>query len=58
MIDILGKRPFTSKDDMDKWLDEHRKAKLPPPMESEIDDPLPGPTPVPIAKALDDLKML
>jgi len=59
MIDILGKRPFTSKDDMDKWLDEHRKeAKLLPPIESEIDDPLPGPTPVPAAKALDDPKML
>ncbi len=44
---------------MDKWLDEHRKVKLPPPVEGEIDDPLPnGPTPVPIAKSLDDPRML
>ena len=59
MIEILGKRPFASKDDMDRWLDEHHKqAKIPPSVEGEIDDPLPSPTPVPIAKALDDPKML
>ncbi|KAF5356136.1 hypothetical protein D9756_004071 [Leucocoprinus leucothites] len=59
MIETLGKRPFTAKDDMDKWLDEHRKeVKLPPPMEGEVDDPLPTPAPAPIAKALDDPRML
>ncbi|KAJ3565462.1 hypothetical protein NP233_g7614 [Leucocoprinus birnbaumii] len=59
MIGLLGKRPFTSKDDMDKWLDEHRKeAKLPPPTEGEVDDPLPSPAPAPIAKALDDPRIL
>jgi AFG3 family protein len=61
MIDLLGRRPFTSKDDMDKWLDEHRKeVKLPPPTEGEVDSPFPDPAPVPapIAKALDDPRML
>lgn len=59
MIELLGKRPFTSKDDMDKWLDEHRKeVKLPLPTEGEIDDPLPSPSPAPIAKSLDDPRML
>lgn len=60
MIELLGKRPFTSKDDMDKWLDEHHKdVKLPPSTEGEVDDPLPTPTPAPapICKALDDLRM-
>jgi AFG3 family protein len=61
MIDLLGRRPFTSKDDMDKWLDEHRKeVKLPPSAEGEVDGPFPDPAPVPapIAKALDDPRML
>lgn len=59
MIELLGKRPFTSKDDMDKWLDEHRKeVKLPLPTEGEIDDPLPSPSPAPISKSLDDPRML
>lgn len=59
MIGLLGKRPFSSQDDMDKWLDEHRKeAKLPPPIEGEVDDPMPNPTPAPISKALDDPRIL
>ncbi|EKM83580.1 hypothetical protein AGABI1DRAFT_50841 [Agaricus bisporus var. burnettii JB137-S8] len=61
MIGLLGKRPFSSKDDMDKWLDEHRKeVKLPPSAEGEVDGPFPDPAPVPapIAKSLDDPSML
>jgi AFG3 family protein len=55
MIELLGKRPFTAKDDMDKWLDEHRKeAKLPPPTQGKIEDPLPSPASAPICKPLDD----
>ncbi|KAF8167778.1 peptidase family M41-domain-containing protein [Crassisporium funariophilum] len=61
MIDLLGKRPFSRGDDMDKWLDENRGEKsAPPPLETptpaEVDDPMP--TPAPIAKALDDKLML
>lgn len=45
MIDLLGKRPFSGKDDMDKWLDEHstehKRAPLPIP---EPDQPLPDPS--------------
>ena len=57
MINLLGKRPFSRGDDMDKWLDENRGEKsapapleVPPP--TEADGPMP--TPAPIAKALDD----
>lgn len=62
MVTLLGKRPFSSKDDMDKWLDENRGEKsAPPPLEratspAEVEDP--GPMPVPISKALDDKLML
>jgi AFG3 family protein len=62
MISMLGKRPFVGRsDDMDRWLDENRGEKsAPPPLESppptEVDDPMPQPTP--IAKALDDKLML
>ncbi|KAF8807710.1 ATP-dependent metallopeptidase Hfl [Phlegmacium glaucopus] len=57
MIDLLGKRPFSRGDDMDKWLDENRGEKsAPAPLEAppptELDDPMP--TPAPIAKSLDD----
>ena len=65
MIDLLGKRPFSRGDDMDKWLDENRGEKsAPAPLEApppeapdtppptEVDGPMP--TPAPIAKALDD----
>ncbi|KAH8102512.1 ATP-dependent metallopeptidase Hfl [Cristinia sonorae] len=50
MIQLLGPRPFQSKDDMDKWLDENRKQErsAPPPLE-EIDPeaaPTPAATPV------------
>ena len=60
MIDLLGKRPFSRGDDMDKWLDENRGEKsAPAPLEAppptEVDDPMP--TPAPIAKALDDRLM-
>jgi AFG3 family protein len=60
MINLLGKRPFTGReDDMDKWLDEHHKNGLampeagnkspaPPP---PSDDPLP--TPAVATKKLD-----
>ncbi|THH33544.1 hypothetical protein EUX98_g637 [Antrodiella citrinella] len=35
MITLLGPRPFKSKDEMDKWLDENRKQErsAPPPLE-------------------------
>lgn len=46
MIQILGPRPFKSKDDMDKWLDENRKQErsAPPPLE-EVDPPEGAPAP-------------
>lgn len=62
MVKLLGKRPFTSRDDMDKWLDENRGEKsAPPPFEpssipAEVEGP--EPTPVPISKALDDKLIL
>lgn len=57
MINLLGKRPFSRGDDMDKWLDENRGEKSAPapleaPSPTEVDGPMP--TPAPIAKALDD----
>lgn len=58
MLRLLGKRPFSSQDDMDKWLDENRGEKsAPPPLEPappvpEVESP--GPMPAPAAKALDD----
>jgi AFG3 family protein len=54
MINLLGKRPFSRGDDMDKWLDENRGEKsAPAPLEApEVESPMP--TPAPIAKALDD----
>lgn len=62
MLGLLGKRPFSSRDDMDKWLDENRGEKsAPPPLESssplpEVDRP--GPVPAPVFRALDDRLML
>jgi AFG3 family protein len=64
MIDLLGKRPFSRGDDMDKWLDENRGEKsAPAPLEAppveahpEVDDPIPAPAP--IAKALDDDQLM
>ncbi|EIN14102.1 ATP-dependent metallopeptidase Hfl [Punctularia strigosozonata HHB-11173 SS5] len=51
MIDLLGKRPFSRPDDMDKWLDENHKPKAPLPSAAEPLDPPPeslgGPTPQP-----------
>ena len=40
---MLGPRPFKSKDDMDKWLDEHRKVErsAPPPLENVVPDDAP-----------------
>ncbi|CAA7259936.1 unnamed protein product [Cyclocybe aegerita] len=63
MIDLLGKRPFASRDDMDKWLDEHRGEKsAPPPIETppagDVEDGPLGPAPIPISKSLDDKLML
>ena len=57
MINLLGKRPFSRGDDMDKWLDENRGEKSAPapleaPSPTEVDGPMP--TPASIAKALDD----
>ena len=57
MVKLLGKRPFTARDDMDKWLDENRGEKsAPPPLEPssppELDNQ--APIPAPISKALDD----
>lgn len=58
MIDTLGKRPFESDDDMDKWLDKNRGEKsAPPPPPEEIPAPpspedalgQPGHTPAPLA---------
>ena len=61
MIGLLGKRPFSRGDDMDKWLDENRGEKsAPAPLESpppiEVDGPTPAPAP--IAKALDDAQLM
>ncbi|KAF9022502.1 ATP-dependent metallopeptidase Hfl [Hymenopellis radicata] len=48
MIDLLGKRPFSGKDDMDKWLDEHgserKKVPLPIPDVDATPNPLPEPS--------------
>jgi AFG3 family protein len=66
MIDLLGKRPFSRGDDMDKWLDENRGEKsapapleAPPPEAPDAPPPTeadgPMPTPAPIAKALDEI---
>lgn len=58
MVTLLGKRPFTARDEMDKWLDENRGEKsAPPPLEpssspAEVEGP--EPLPLPISKALDD----
>jgi AFG3 family protein len=52
MIELLGKRPFSRPDDMDKWLDENHKPKaslpattepLDPPQE-DMGEPAPQPT--------------
>lgn len=45
MIELLGKRPFGEKDDMDKWLDEHasERAEAPLPI-PDPDSPIPNPT--------------
>ncbi len=46
MIDLLGKRPFSGKDDMDKWLDEHgsERKKVPLPIPDADANPLPEPS--------------
>lgn len=50
MIRLLGKRPFSRSDDMDKWLDDNRGEKsAPPPLERvELppDEPMPAPAAV------------
>lgn len=47
MIKLLGKRPFSRSDDMDKWLDENRgENSAPPPLErveDQSDEPMPAP---------------
>lgn len=47
MIRLLGKRPFSRPDDMDKWLDENRGEKSAPPplerIEDATDEPMPAP---------------
>lgn len=56
MIGLLGQRPFTSKDDMDKWLDENRKPQersAPPPLE----DIEPEETPAPVATRVKDMDL-
>lgn len=51
MITLLGKRPFSTQDDMDKWLDENHKQErsAPPPFESA-----PEPAVAPAASKLRD----
>ncbi|KIY66190.1 ATP-dependent metallopeptidase Hfl [Cylindrobasidium torrendii FP15055 ss-10] len=45
MIDLLGKRPFKVKDDMDKWLDEHGKEHKQAPVPiPESEQSLPAPS--------------
>jgi len=62
MVTLLGKRPFSSRDEMDKWLDENRGEKsAPPPLEplsspTEVEGP--EPMPVPISNTLDDRLMI
>jgi AFG3 family protein len=57
MINLLGKRPFSKGDDMDKWLDEHRGSEksAPPPLEDTPEPPIGSsePSPVAIATKLD-----
>ncbi|KAK2461667.1 hypothetical protein APHAL10511_006130 [Amanita phalloides] len=48
MIRLLGKRPFSRTDDMDKWLDENRGEKSAPPPLERIDDPPEEPLPAPV----------
>ncbi|KAF8640855.1 hypothetical protein AX17_000503 [Amanita inopinata Kibby_2008] len=47
MIKLLGKRPFSRPDDMDKWLDEnHGERSAPAPLEpisESTDEPMPTP---------------
>jgi len=61
MVKLLGKRPFSSRDDMDKWLDENRGEKsAPPPLEpsmSPVEVEEPSPIPVPFSKALDNVDL-
>ncbi|TFL06779.1 peptidase family M41-domain-containing protein [Pterulicium gracile] len=54
MIRMLGKRPFSKGDDMDKWLDEHRPAErsAPPPLEEEPPSDSPEPAPAPVVAAV------
>lgn len=51
---MLGKRPFSKGDDMDKWLDEHRPAErsAPPPLEEEPPSDSPEPAPAPVVAAV------
>ncbi|TCD69955.1 AAA ATPase afg3 [Steccherinum ochraceum] len=55
MIGLLGQRPFKSKDDMDKWLDENRKQErsAPPPLEEIEPEGGPG-APAPAATRVKD----
>lgn len=61
MVRLLGKRPFSTQDDMDKWLDENRGEKsAPPPLEQTppLHENGPDPMPAPASKALDDKLIL
>jgi len=51
MIRLLGKRPFSRSDDMDKWLDENRGEKSAPPPLERVDGPIDEPMPAPAAAA-------
>ncbi|PFH54783.1 hypothetical protein AMATHDRAFT_318 [Amanita thiersii Skay4041] len=52
MVNLLGKRPFSRSDDMDKWLDENRgEISAPPPLE-HVEDEQPVPAPATAAKPL------
>ncbi|KAF8634411.1 hypothetical protein AX15_000862 [Amanita polypyramis BW_CC] len=51
MIQLLGKRPFSRSDDMDKWLDENRGEKSAPPPLERVEVPSDEPMPAPAAAA-------
>ena len=49
MIKLLGKRPFSRTDDMDKWLDENRGENSAPPPLERVEDLSDEPMPAPVA---------
>jgi len=56
MRNILGKRPFDRKDDMDNWLDEHQRGERSAPIAIEqpiVSEPTPESAPGVASSPLD-----